>query len=277
MTSPHLLADRPDASDEAPAIRLDGVTKQFRLRSGDTITAVDGVSLTVQKGEFVAVVGPSGHGKSTLLNLIGGFLDPDRGEVRANDRPVTGPGPDRGVLFQRDTLFNWMRVRANIEYGLRARRVAKAERDPVVDRLLETVGLTTFAHAWPKQLSGGMRRRAAIAAVFAGEPDVLLMDEPFTGLDYARRNVLYGVLHELWQRSGNTVFCVTHDLDEALIMATRVLVVVHGRIVVDTALGLDYPRRPEDLVTPEVNELRVTVLNHLERAIAGDPESGDGD
>ena len=258
----------PDAASSAlPAIELRDVYKAFTLENGETISAANGVSLSVAPGEFIAVIGPSGHGKSTLLNLVAGFLQADSGDVRAHGSVVTGPGSDRGVLFQKDTLFNWMKVRANVEFGLRARGFPPAERRRISDRLLDLVGLSSYADAWPKQLSGGMRRRAAIAAVFANEPDVLLMDEPFTGLDYARRKVLYSVLYDLWQRSGNTVFCVTHDLDEALAMATRIVVVVKGQIVVDRRLDKPYPRTPETLVGDDVNAIRVDVMHHLETAL----------
>ncbi|WP_208863662.1 ABC transporter ATP-binding protein [Gordonia westfalica] len=228
---------------------------------------MDGVSITIPRGEFVCVIGPSGHGKSTLMNLVAGFITPDEGVISAHGEPVTGPGPDRGMLFQADTLFNWMKVRRNVEFGLRARGLPKSERKRIVDNLLHAVGLTEYGDAWPKQLSGGMRRRAAIAAVFANEPEVLLMDEPFTGLDFARRNVIYGVLLDLWRRVNNTVLCITHDLDEALTIATRVIVVVRGRVALDEPLDMPYPRTPEMLAAPELVDLRVRVLDHLENAV----------
>lgn len=198
-----------------PALELVDVTKVFSLESSERITAVDRLSLTIDSGEFVCVVGPSGHGKSTVLNLIAGFIAPTSGRVACNGQRVTGPGPDRGVVFQADTLFMWRRVAENIAYGLKARHVPKPEREATVTRLLEVVGLTRFARAWPKQLSGGMRRRVAIAAVFANEPNVLLMDEPFSGLDYARRAALHQVLVDLWASVGNTVFFVTHKIGRA--------------------------------------------------------------
>ena len=249
------------------------MSKHFRLPNGEIVTAVDGASLSVPPGEFVCVVGPSGHGKSTLMNLVAGFIKPDSGTIRAHGEAVKRPGPDRGMLFQADTLFNWMRIRDNVEFGLKARRVPRSERAGTVESLLAAVGLTEYAKAWPKQLSGGMRRRAAIAAIFANEPQVLLMDEPFTGLDFARRNALYEVLLELWQRVHNTIFCITHDLDEALTIATRLVVVVKGQIVLDEALDMPYPRTPEMLAAPDLVQLRVRVLTHLEEAVRG---SGGG-
>jgi NitT/TauT family transport system ATP-binding protein len=262
------------AAPAVPAIELRSVTRRFTLASGEEITAVDAVDLTLTPGEFVCVLGPSGHGKSTILNLIAGFLAPTEGVVVAHGEPVRGPGPDRGVIFQRDTLFLWRRVADNVGYGLRARGIPKAEREETVARLLEVVGLTRFARAWPKQLSGGMRRRAAIAAVFANEPAVLLMDEPFVGLDYARRAVLHQVLIDLWTRAQNTIFFVTHDVDEALALASRILVIVRGRVVLERSLSLPRPRDAEMLLSPEVNQVRLDVLECLESAI-GDVEESD--
>ena len=262
----------PNRAD-VPAIELRGVSRSFRLASGETLVAVDDVSLTIEPGEFVCVLGPSGHGKSTMLNLIAGFVKPTSGEVIAHGEPVSGPGADRGVIFQRDTLFLWRRVKDNIGYGLKARGVPRSERDQIVERLMEAAGLSRFARAWPRQLSGGMRRRTAIAAVFANEPSVLLMDEPFVGLDYARRAVLHEVLLEMWTRVGNTVFFVTHDVDEALTLASRILVVVHGRIVLERKVDLPRPRHPDTLASPEITEVRRTVLERLETALVSAHEN----
>lgn len=252
-----------------PALELVDVTKVFTLESGDRIRAVDELSLVIDPGEFVCVVGPSGHGKSTVLNLIAGFMAPTSGRLVCHGRPVTGPGPDRGVVFQSDTLFMWRRVAENIAYGLKARHVPKPERDATVARLLEVVGLRRFARAWPKQLSGGMRRRVAIAAVFANEPEVLLMDEPFSGLDYARRAQLHQVLVDLWRSVGNTVFFVTHNLEEALTLANRVIVLIQGRAVGDIRLGGSTPRDAEALRSEEINNVRLAVIEELQAAISG--------
>jgi NitT/TauT family transport system ATP-binding protein len=252
-----------------PALELVDVTRVFRLQAGERITAVDRVSLRIDAGEFVCVVGPSGHGKTTLLNLIAGFVAPTSGRVLCHGRPVTGPGADRGVVFQSETLFMWRRVAENIAYGLKARHVPKPEREATVARLLEVVGLTRFARAWPKQLSGGMRRRVAIAAVFANEPEVLLMDEPFSGLDYARRAQLHQVLVDLWTSVGNTVFFVTHNLEEALTLANRVIVLIQGRAVRDIRLGGATPRDAEALRSEEITAVRLGVINDLQTAISG--------
>ncbi|MCW3014944.1 MAG: transporter ATP-binding protein [Solirubrobacterales bacterium] len=247
-----------------PAIELRGVSKHFRLESGEQVRAVDELSLTVPAGEFVCVLGPSGHGKSTILNLVAGFAEPSEGEILSAGKPVTGPGPDRGVVFQRDTLFLWRRVAENIAFGLRAKGLPKPERDEVVARYLRIIGMESYGRAWPKQLSGGMRRRVAIAAVFANEPEVLLMDEPFVGLDYARRATLHTVLLQLWERSRATVFFITHDVDEALALADRILVVVRGKIVMEERITQPRPRSVEDLGTAAVAELRTQILSLLE-------------
>ena len=264
---------RPPVSDDPPttpgnssppAIELRSVTKTFILESGEELTAVRDASLTVARGEFVCVVGPSGHGKSTLLNLIAGFIEPSSGEVFVNGKPVEGPGPDRGVVFQRDTLFLWRRVAANISFGLEARGVPKQERKATVERYLKTVGLEDFAGAWPRQLSGGMRRRVAIAAVFANEPDVFLMDEPFVGLDYLRRAQLHKVLLDLWEEGGHrAVFMITHDVDEALALGDRILVVKEGRIVEDVEVGLPRPRSTYMITGEEASIIRRSVVLHF--------------
>jgi NitT/TauT family transport system ATP-binding protein len=254
----------PCASLESvPAVDLLHVTKKFRLENGETLIAVDDISLSIQPGELVCLLGPSGQGKSTLLNLIAGFLKPDVGEIRAGGKLVTGPGSDRGVVFQRDTLFSWRRVDANIGFGLQARGIPAAQRRTIVQKYLSLIDLERFAKAWPKQLSGGMRRRVAIATVFANEPHVLLMDEPFVGLDYVRRAALHRVMLDLWADSKCTIFFVTHDIDEALTLADRVLVVSHGRIVFEAPVSLRRPRTTEDLVDPRANELRVRIMRSI--------------
>lgn len=257
-------------SAPVPAIELRNVTKAFTLETGERLVAVDHVSLSIQKGELVCLLGPSGQGKSTLLNLIAGFLKPDAGEIQTGGKPVTGPGADRGVVFQRDTLFNWRRVDANIGFGLQARGIRAAERREIVRKYLALIDLERFAKAWPKQLSGGMRRRVAIATVFANEPDVMLMDEPFVGLDYVRRAALHKVMLDLWANSRCTIFFVTHDIDEALILADRVLVVSHGRIVFESPVDIRRPRTTEDLVGPRASELRVKIMRSIGAEIVGD-------
>lgn len=264
-----IISGGKDGTDAVPAIELRDVVMEFDHPSGARHTALNHVSMSIEPGEIACLLGPSGHGKSTLLNLIAGFLTPTSGSVSTFGKEVSGPGADRGVIFQRDTLFNWKRVSDNVEYGLKARGLPKRERAEIVNRYLDIVGLKSFAHAWPRQLSGGMRRRAAIATVFANEPDVLLMDEPFVGLDYARRMGLYEVLIQLWKRSESTVFFVTHDVDEALTLASRIFLIVDGRIAHEARLTSERPRGAETLLSEEANEVRRVVFEELEQAVHG--------
>ena len=253
------------------AVEFRNVTKRFALGSGsdEELIAVDNVNLTIQQGEFVCVLGPSGHGKSTMLNLLAGFIAPTEGQVLHAGRPVDGPGPERGVVFQRDTLFLWKRVAENITFGLRARGVPRRERDAIAAHYLKLIELERFARAWPRQLSGGMRRRVAIAAVFANRPDVLLMDEPFTGLDYVRRNRLYRVMESLWREVGCTVFFITHDVDEALTLADRIVIVVHGKIVREMRVNFPRPRSAELIAGSDAVNLRLELLAYLGQAFTG--------
>lgn len=248
------------------AIELVDVCKEFRLESGEVVNSVNSVSFRIEPGEFICVIGPSGHGKSTLLNMIAGFLPPTAGTITVGGSPVTKPGPDRGVVFQRDTLFLWKTVAQNIEFGLKARGIPKDERKVVVAEMLKIIGLEKFANAWPKQLSGGMRRRVAIAAVFANKPEVLLMDEPFVGIDYLRLAQLHEVLLDLWQEAEKrAVFMVTHDIDEALTLADRIFVIKHGTLALDMRVHLSRPRLTDDITGPEANALRRQLLEEFSR------------
>lgn len=254
------------AKAQPPAIELGDVSKEFRLESGEVVNSVNSVSFRIEPGEFICVIGPSGHGKSTLLNMIAGFLPPTSGTVTVGGNHVTKPGPDRGVVFQRDTLFLWKTVAQNIEFGLKARGIPKAERQAVVAEMLKIIGLEKFASAWPKQLSGGMRRRVAIAAVFANKPEVLLMDEPFVGIDYLRLAQLHEVLLDLWQEAEKrAVFMVTHDIDEALTLADRIFVIKHGRLALDMKVHLPRPRLTDHITGPEANALRRQLLEEFSR------------
>jgi NitT/TauT family transport system ATP-binding protein len=255
-----------ESTAQAAAIEIVNASKDYVLDSGEVVTGVHDMSFRVEPGEFVCVIGPSGHGKSTLLGMIAGYNTPTSGDVLVAGKKVPKPGPDRGVVFQRDTLFLWKTVAQNIEFGLKARHVPKAERQQIVQHYLQTVGLEKFANAWPKQLSGGMRRRVAIAAVFANKPDVLLMDEPFVGLDYLRLSQMHEVLLELWQTEGmRTVFMITHDVDEAITLADRILLVKNGSLATDIRVSLPRPRTTEDITGEPANEIRRLVLEEFAR------------
>jgi NitT/TauT family transport system ATP-binding protein len=226
------------------AVNVTGLTVRFTTETGVT-NALNHVELDIPSGEFVVLIGPSGCGKSTLLNALAGLLLPTEGTIISAGEPVDGPDPRRGVVFQQDTTFPWMRVADNVGYGLRARGVPAAERKVVVEEYLQAVGLSDQRHAWPKELSGGMRKRVAIATAFAADPTLLLMDEPFGSLDFVTRTRLHGLLLQLWQRTGKTIVFVTHDVDEALALADRIVVLSQGAVVDDIDVPFARPRTDE--------------------------------
>jgi len=224
-------------------IVIDGVSHIYRPPRGREVLALDQVALEVGNREFVALLGPSGCGKSTLLYLIGGFLPVETGAIRIDGKPVAGPGPDRGIVFQHFALFPWKTVRGNILYGLERQGMAKAEREQRAKDFIELVGLTSFEDSYPSQLSGGMRQRTAIARTLAFDPKILLMDEPFGALDAQTRGLMQSELLRIWRRTPKTVIFVTHDVQEAVYLADRVAVMSArpGRIktIVDTKFKKD--------------------------------------
>jgi len=244
-------------------LSVNDVGVRFVRADGTPAEALRRVSFRVFPGEFVCILGRSGHGKTTLLNVIAGLLSVSRGEVRVMDRPVTGPGADRGVIFQQDAVFPWMRVEENVAFGLRVRRVSKQERLRIAREHLALVDLTPVARAWPRELSGGMRARVAIAAVFANDPPILLADEPFGSLDYVTRRQLQTVLHDLWRQTRKTVLFVTHDVDEAMMLGTRIIVVNNGNIAEDRAINLPIPRSDDVIATPEGLALKHLLLHQI--------------
>jgi len=198
----------------------------------DAVVALERIDLAVDRHEFVSIVGPSGCGKSTLLYLVGGFLRPTAGAIRLHDRPIEGPGRDRGIVFQRYSLFPWLTVRDNIAYGLREMEVARAECDRIVADHVRLVHLEGFERRYPRELSGGMQQRVAIAQTLACNPEILLMDEPFGALDAQTRRILQDELRRIWRRGSQTVLFVTHDVEEAVALGTRIVVMAArpGRI-----------------------------------------------
>ncbi|MEU1435412.1 ABC transporter ATP-binding protein [Streptomyces sp. NPDC005786] len=243
-----------------PTIQFHDVTRDFAVKDGDFL-ALDRVNLTIEDGEFVTVVGPSGCGKSTLMNIAAGLLDATGGEVTVDGAPVHGPAPERGVIFQQYALFPWMTVAANVEYGLRVAGVKKAERRRRAREVIELVGLTDFADALPKTLSGGMKQRCAIARAYAVDPKVLLMDEPFGALDSLTRVRMQESLLDTWGRDRRTVMFITHDVDEAVFLANRVVVMAArpGRVHTVIPVTLPYPRTEEQRLSPGFAELRAQV------------------
>jgi NitT/TauT family transport system ATP-binding protein len=234
----------------ADIIQVDNVDKRF----GDFLALGD-TNLRVKEGEFVCLIGPSGCGKSTLLRIIAGFELASDGTTVVAGKEVDGPGPDRGMVFQDYGLFPWLTVRDNIGFGPSARGLPKARVKETVDRFVELVGLSRFADAFPHQLSGGMKQRVAIARVLANDARVVLMDEPFGALDAMTRERLQQELLDLWARTGLTIIFVTHAIEEAILLADRVVAMQPGpgRIVSDTRIALP---RPRDVASPEFNDLR---------------------
>jgi NitT/TauT family transport system ATP-binding protein len=248
---------------QKPALAVRDIGVRFVRADGTPAVALEGVSLQVLPGEFVCILGRSGHGKTTLLNVIAGLLNAQHGEVRVMDQLVRGPGPDRGVIFQQDAVYPWMRVEDNVAFGLRVRHFSHQERLRIAREHLALVGLSSVARAWPRELSGGMRARVAIAAVFANDPPILLADEPFGALDYVTRRQLQAVMQNLWQRTGKTVLFVTHDVDEAMMLGTRVIVVKNGGIAEDRAIDLPMPRSDDDVATEAGLAIKHLLLHHI--------------
>ena len=205
-------------------IVVDQVGHRYRPPTGREVVALDNVSLSVENREFLALLGPSGCGKSTLLYMIGGFLPTVTGSIRIDGKPVAGPGPDRGVVFQHFALFPWKTVKANVLYGLERMQLARTERESRAQAFIDMVGLTGFEDSYPSQLSGGMKQRAAIARTLAFDPQILLMDEPFGALDAQTRSLMQAELLNIWRRTPKTVIFVTHDVQEAVFLADRVAV-----------------------------------------------------
>lgn len=240
------------------------VVRTYPVKNG-TFTALGGVTLDIEEREFVTVVGPSGCGKSTLLGMAAGLVEPSAGEVSVDGRPVTGPGPDRGVIFQQYALFPWLTVRRNVEFGLRLTSMPAKERRARADHAIELVGLSDFADALPKTLSGGMKQRCAIARAYAVDPEVLLMDEPFGALDALTRVQLQDRLLDTWAKERRTVMFVTHDVEEAVYLAQRVVVMAArpGRVHTVIDVDLPYPRTEEIRLSPEFAALRNQVWHSV--------------
>jgi NitT/TauT family transport system ATP-binding protein len=251
-----------------PQLEIDRVSLRFQPRKGDSVTALDGISLDVEKNEFAAIVGPSGCGKSSLLRLVAGLIVPTTGQIRLDGKLVTRPGRDRGMVFQSYTLFPWLTVRQNVEFGPRMAGMQASERVRVSQRILAEVGLEAFENAYPKLLSGGMMQRVALARALANEPEILLMDEPFGALDSQTRSLMQELLLRIWEHSHKTVLFITHDIDEAILLGDRVYVMTArpGRIKEMIRIDIPRPRSVAILTEPEFIAIkrRIMVLIHDE-------------
>ena len=239
-------------------IRVERLTKHYESREG-RVLALALIDLAVDEGEFVVIVGPSGCGKSTLLYILGGFLRPDTGVVEVAGRPVTAPGVDRGVVFQEYALFPWLTVAENIAYGLSTTGTPKGERAAVVERFVRMIGLEGFENRYPRELSGGMKQRVAIARTLAYDPQILLLDEPLGALDAQTREVMQDELLRIWDATKKTVVMVTHDVNEAVYLAQRVLVMSRrpGRMIDEFRVQVDRRQgREAVMLSDEFNGIR---------------------
>ena len=237
-------------TDTQPAVAIRGVTKRFHTDRGEDVTALHDVNLTINAHDFITVVGQSGCGKTTLLRMLAGFDKPTEGEILIDGRSVNGPSPERGVVFQKPQLYPWLNVRRNVEFGLRMQGVDAARRQRVANEYLSMVGLSDAADRKPYELSGGMQQRAQIARVLAADPAVVLMDEPFGALDALTRENLQVELRRIWQEKRKTVFFITHSVDEAIFLGTRVVVMsAHpGTVLMDIPVDVPRdPKHPEDI------------------------------
>jgi NitT/TauT family transport system ATP-binding protein len=269
------MAGTTMTTTDTAKISVQGIRKTFQLKNEEFV-ALDRVDLDIADNEFVTVVGPSGCGKSTLMNILGGLEEPSEGHALVDGRKVSGPGPERGVIFQQYALFPWLTVRKNVEFGLKVAGMPKAARRERAEHFIRMVGLEQFADALPKMLSGGMKQRCAIARAYAVNPSILLMDEPFGALDALTRVKLQEQLLDTWSQEKRTVMFITHDVDEAVFLANRVIVMAArpGRIHQIIDVDLPYPRTEDLRLSPEFGELRNRVWHAVyHQAPAETPES----
>lgn len=240
-------------------VEIHALTKTFTTEDRGDVRALDNVSLTVEEGEFISIIGPSGCGKSTLLYTIAGFLEIESGIILVDDKPIKGPSMERGIVFQEYALFPWRTVAENISYGLENKGLTRQRREAIVERYIAHIGLSGFEHCYPKELSGGMKQRVAIARTLAYEPDILLLDEPFGALDAQTRELMQDQLLDIWREIGKTVLLVTHDVSEAIFLSQRVIVMTSrpGRNKAEFPIALPSRRcREETMVSDPFNRIR---------------------
>jgi ABC-type nitrate/sulfonate/bicarbonate transport system ATPase subunit len=248
-------------SADASSLRVVDVAKHFRAPDGSDVHALEGTSLSVAAGELVSLVGPSGCGKSTLLRLLAGLDSPTSGELWAGAERIEGPSADRGLVFQDPNLFPWLTVRRNVQAGLVARGVLRGQRHEV-DEFMRLVGLEAFANAYPHQLSGGMAQRAALARALVNHPKVLLLDEPLGALDAFTRMRMQDEVLKLWRARGTTMLLVTHDIDEAIYMSARIVMMTPRPGRIERVIPVDLPR-PRERNSPAFLRLRSEILEEL--------------
>ncbi|MFC6905265.1 ABC transporter ATP-binding protein [Halalkalicoccus tibetensis] len=252
-------ADAEPTTEATGAIDIDHLTKVYDPE-GEDVLAVDDMDLHIEAEEFVALLGPSGCGKSTVMDCIAGYLDPTEGDVVVDGDRVSGPDPKRGVVFQENRLFPWKTVQENVEFGPQMRNGVEEGR---ARSILDEMGLDGFEDAYPSGLSGGMQQRAELARLLANDPDIMLMDEPFSALDALTKEIMQKKLIEVWERDNRTVLFITHDVEEAILLADRVVVMTArpGQVKEVIDVDLDRPRDPEVVTTERFTELRERALS----------------
>jgi len=262
MGKPAAVSLEPRVSE----LVIDNVSRIFPgARRRAPTRALEPTNLTIPDNDFVTIIGPSGCGKSTLLRLVAGLDQPTTGRILLNGIPVSEPGPDRGMVFQSYTLFPWLTVADNIAFGLREKGTPAHRRTAIVREWLVRIDLVSFEHHYPKQLSGGMQQRTAIARALANDPAILLLDEPFGALDNQTRALMQELLLDIWERERKTVLFVTHDIEEAIFLASRVVVMTArpGRIKADVRIDLPHPRRYTIKTSPEFSALKARLTEEI--------------
>ncbi|MFC3677025.1 ABC transporter ATP-binding protein [Ferrovibrio xuzhouensis] len=247
-------------------LQIETVSRVFPgMRGGAPTRALEPTSVKVEDNDFITILGPSGCGKSTLLRIVAGLDQPTTGRVLLDGQPVSRPGPDRGMVFQSYTLFPWLTVKQNICFGLREKGMPEKQQAEIAAHFIAQVGLKGFEHHFPKMLSGGMQQRTALARALANDPKILLLDEPFGALDNQTRALMQELLLGIWEASRKTVLFVTHDIDEAIFMANRVLVMTArpGRVKCDIAIDLPHPRHYTVKTTPEFADLKARLTEEI--------------
>jgi len=264
-TKPYIMPALSEYAAVESRLKVENVSLRYQSPSGETFTALDNVSFEVPDQQFAVIVGPSGCGKSSLLYLTAGLSEPSDGAIYVGGKKVEGPGADRGMVFQSYTLFPWLTVRQNIEFGLKRRGLPSDEINTIVEFYLGEVGLAKFAKHYPKQLSGGMMQRVAIARALANDPQILLMDEPFGALDSQTRLQMQQLLLQVWGNAKKTVVFVTHDIDEAILLADRIYVMGArpGRIKEVLDVPIDRPRSLDVVMEPEFIRMKRRILELL--------------
>jgi ABC-type nitrate/sulfonate/bicarbonate transport system ATPase subunit len=247
----------------SPKLHIENVALRFKPRGGPPVTALENISLEVADKEFSVIVGPSGCGKTSLLRLVAGLIEPSEGAIYLDRNRVHGPGKDRGMVFQSYTLFPWLTVQDNVEFGLRIGGIPAPQRRDIARRFIAQVGLEGFERLYPKQLSGGMMQRVALARALANDPAILLMDEPFGALDSQTRSLMQELLLDIWQQSHKTVLFITHDIDESILLGDHVYVMTArpGRIKELVEIDLPRPRAAEMLTSEAFMAIKRRIMH----------------